>query len=146
MTAATRIRPAAPARRPAAILPRLIAPLVFAAIMLAFTLLTPAFLTGDNLLAVLNQTAILALVAAGMTVVVRSGGIDLSVGVPLDLAALAAAAAIADHYVAWVAVAAGLAFGLAVGLVNAFLIVVLRIPPFLATLSVWFIGTSVQQL
>jgi ribose transport system permease protein len=150
VTAATRTRPATlpapPRRRAADILPRLIAPLVLAAIMLAFSALTPAFLTGDNLLAVLNQTAILALVAAGMTVVVRSGGIDLSVGVALDLAALAAAAAIADHYVAWVAAGVGLAFGLAVGLVNAFLIVVLRIPPFLATLSVWFIGTSVQQL
>ncbi|NKX54465.1 ABC transporter permease [Arthrobacter mobilis] len=148
MTAtATRNRPGLrPAPRAADILPRLIAPLVLAAIMLAFSVLTPTFLTGDNLLAVLNQTAILALVAAGMTVVVRSGGIDLSVGVALDLAALAAAAAIAERYVPWVAVVVGLAFGLAVGLVNAFLIVVLRIPPFLATLSVWFIGTSVQQL
>jgi ribose transport system permease protein len=124
----------------------MIAPLVLAVIMLTFTLLTPTFLTGGNLLAVLNQTALLALVAAGMTVVVRGGGIDLSVGVALDLAALAAAAAVADGYVAWVAVVVGLAFGLAVGLVNAFLIVALHIPPFLATLSVWFIGTSVQQL
>lgn len=125
---------------------RLIAPVVLAAIMLTFTVLSPAFLTADNLLAVLNQTAILALVAAGMTVVVRAGGIDLSVGVALDLAALAAAGAIADHWVPWVAVTAGLAFGLTVGAVNAFLIVVLRIRPFLATLSVWFIGTSMQQL
>jgi ribose transport system permease protein len=147
VTTTTRIPPAAPLWQGAtAALPRLIAPLVLAAIMLAFTVLTPTFLTADNLLAVLNQTAILALVAAGMTVVVRGGGIDLSIGVALDLAALAAAAAIADHYVPWVAVTVGLAFGLAVGLVNAFLVVVLRIPPFLATLSVWFIGTSVQQL
>jgi ribose transport system permease protein len=149
VTTTTPTRPAvqAPGKNGLSIdLPRLIAPLVLAAIMFAFTLLTPTFLTAGNLLAVLNQTAILALVAAGMTVVVRAGGIDLSIGVALDLAALAAAAAIADHYVPWVAAAAGLAFGLAVGLVNAFLIVALRIPPFLATLSVWFIGTSVQQL
>src|SRR4029453_10810048 len=133
-------------KRPSIELPRLIAPLVLASIMLAFTLLTPTFLAADNLLGVLNQSAILALVASGMTVVVRAGGIDLSIGVALDLAALAAAAAIADHYVPWVAVAAGLAFGLSTGLVNALLIVALPIPPFLATLSVWFIGTSVQQL
>jgi ribose transport system permease protein len=149
VTTTTPSRPAVPASGKKGLgiaLPRLIAPLVLASIMLAFSMLTPTFLTADNLLGVLNQTAILALVAAGMTVVVRAGGIDLSIGVALDLAALAAAAAIADHYVPWVAVAAGLAFGLAVGLVNAFLIVALRIPPFLATLSVWFIGTSVQQL
>jgi ribose transport system permease protein len=133
-------------KHPSIELPRLIAPLVLASIMLAFTLLTPTFLAADNLLGVLNQSAILALVASGMTVVVRAGGIDLSIGVALDLAALAAAAAIADHYVPWVAVAAGLVFGLSTGLVNALLIVALRIPPFLATLSVWFIGTSVQQL
>ncbi len=134
------------AHRVTQVLPRLIAPLALATIMFVFTALTPTFLTGDNLLAVLSHTAILALVAAGMTVVVRAGGIDLSVGVALDLAALAAAAAIADSYLPWVAVTVGLAFGLTVGLVNAFLIVVLQIPPFLATLSVWFIGTSVQQL
>ena len=149
MTTRIPIRPTALApgkKRPSIEPHRLIAPLVLASIMLAFTFLTPAFPTPDNLLGVLNQSAILALVAAGMTVVVRAGGIDLSIGVALDLAALAAAAAIADHYVPWVAVAAGLAVGLAIGLVNAFLIVALRIPPFLATLSVWFIGTSVQQL
>ncbi|MDN4609539.1 ABC transporter permease [Arthrobacter burdickii] len=134
------------ASRTGPVLPRLIAPVVLAGILLVFSILSPVFFSGDNLLGVLNQAAILALVAIGMTVVVRAGGIDLSIGVALDLAALAAAATIAEGYVPWVAVTVGLAFGASVGLVNAFLIVVLRIPSFLATLSVWFIGTSVQQL
>lgn len=141
-----RFPPSAGARTLAGLLPRLIAPVALAAIMITFTVLTPTFLTGGNLLAVLNQTAILALVAVGMTIVVRAGGIDLSIGVALDLAALAAASAIAEGYRVWVAVAAGLLFGLLVGAVNAALIIALRIPPFLATLSVWFIGTSAQQL
>ncbi|WP_104181864.1 ABC transporter permease [Arthrobacter sp. B0490] len=128
------------------VLPRLIAPVVLAGILLAFSALSPVFFSSDNLLGVLNQAAILALVAIGMTVVVRAGGIDLSIGVALDLAALAAAAAIAGGYRPWVALTIGLAFGLTVGLVNAALIVLLRIPSFMATLSVWFIGTSVQQL
>ncbi|MBG6182439.1 ribose transport system permease protein [Arthrobacter sp. CAN_A214] len=128
------------------VLPRLIAPVVLAGILIFFSALSPVFLSGENLMGVLNQAAILALVAIGMTVVVRAGGIDLSIGVALDLAALGAAAAIAGAYRPWVALTVGLAFGLAVGLVNAFLIVVLRIPSFMATLSVWFIGTSVQQL
>ena len=129
-----------------AVLPRLIAPVVLAGILLVFSFLSPVFFSGSNLLGVLNQAAILALVATGMTVVVRAGGIDLSVGVALDLTALAAAAAIADGYRPWVALIVGLAFGLTVGLVNAALIVLLHIPSFIATLSVWFIGTSVQQL
>lgn len=128
------------------VLPRLIAPVVLAGILLVFSVLSPVFFSTDNLLGVLNQAAILALVAIGMTVVVRAGGIDLSIGVALDLAALAAAAAIADGYRPWVALIVGLAFGLTVGLVNAALIVLLHIPSFMATLSVWFIGTSVQQL
>jgi len=125
---------------------QLVAPLALAAILFVFTLLSDQFLRADNLAAVLNQSALLALAAVAMTLVVRAGGIDLSLGVAIDLSALAAAALIADGYYAWVAIAAGLGFGALVGLVNALLIVGLRIPPFLATLSVWFVGTSVQQL
>ncbi|GAA1867187.1 ABC transporter permease [Paeniglutamicibacter psychrophenolicus] len=129
-----------------AVAPRLIAPVALAAILLGFGLLSPVFLSVGNLAGVLGQMAILALVATGLTIVVRAGGIDLSIGVAVDLAALGAAALIADGYRAWVAIVVGLLFGLLVGAVNAALIVGLRIPPFLATLSVWFIGTSVQQL
>jgi ribose transport system permease protein len=139
-------RPGREWRRVGAIAPRLVAPVALAAILLGFGMLSPVFLTAGNLAGVLGQMAILSLVAIGMTIVVRAGGIDLSIGVAVDLAALASAALIADGYRAWVAIAAGLLFGLLVGAVNAALIVGLRIPPFLATLSVWFIGTSVQQL
>ncbi|ASN40626.1 ABC transporter permease [Paeniglutamicibacter terrestris] len=133
-------------RRWRSLAPRLIAPVALAAILLGFSLLSPVFLSVGNLVGVLGQMAILALVATGLTVVVRAGGIDLSIGVAVDLAALASAALIADGYRAWVAIVVGLFFGLLVGVVNAALIVGLRIPPFLATLSVWFIGSSVQQL
>jgi ribose transport system permease protein len=125
---------------------RLLAPLVLGTILLVFSLMSSNFLQTDNLLQVLNQSAILALAAAAMTIVVRAGGIDLSIGVSLDLGALAAAALIADGYVPGVALVGGVLFGLTVGLVNAFLIVVLRIRAFLATLSMWFIGTSLQQV
>jgi len=124
----------------------LIAPATLGLIVLTFSLLAPAFLTVGNLLGILGQVALLALVAVGLTVVVRAGGIDLSIGVALDLGALASAWLISDGYRAWVAVVGGLIFALAVGVVNAVLIVGLRIPAFLATLSVWFVGTSVQQL
>lgn len=126
--------------------PRALAPIVLVGILLVFSALSPNFLTAQNLLQVLNQNALLLLAAIAMTVVVRAGGIDLSIGVAIDLAALTAAALFQDGYVTWVAVLGGIVAGVLVGGVNAVLIVVLRIRPFLATLSVWFIGASVQQL
>lgn len=134
------------ARRAGALAPRLITPVALAAVLFVFGTMSPVFLTAGNLLGVLAQLSILGLVATGLTIAVRAGGIDLSIGVALDLSALAAAALIYDGYRAWVAIVAGLLFGLLVGAINAALIFLLRIPPFLATLSVWFIGTSVQQL
>jgi ribose transport system permease protein len=134
------------ARRAGALAPRLITPVALAGVLFVFGTMTPVFLTAGNLLGVLAQLSILGLVATGLTIAVRAGGIDLSIGVALDLSALAAAALIYDGYRAWVAIVAGLLFGLLVGAINAALIFLLRIPPFLATLSVWFIGTSVQQL
>ncbi|MFJ2618316.1 ABC transporter permease [Glutamicibacter sp. NPDC087344] len=127
-------------------LSRAIAPVALGLILLVFSVLSPAFLSAGNLLGVLGQVSLLALVAVGLSIVVRAGGIDLSIGVALDLGALASAWLILDGYRAWVAVLGGLLCALAVGLVNAGLIIGLRIPPFLATLSVWFVGTSVQQL
>ncbi|TLK51973.1 ABC transporter permease [Glutamicibacter sp. V16R2B1] len=125
---------------------RLIAPAALGLILLTFSVLSPVFLTVGNLVGILGQVSLLAMVAVGLTVVVRAGGIDLSVGVSLDLGALASAWLIADGYRAWVAVVGGLLIALVVGVVNALLIVALRIPAFLATLSIWFVGTSAQQL
>ncbi|PRB75293.1 branched-chain amino acid ABC transporter permease [Arthrobacter sp. MYb214] len=125
---------------------RLVAPGTLALILIVFSVLSPVIFTVGNLFGILGQVALLALAAIGLTLVVRAGGIDLSIGVALDLGALASAWLIHDGYRAWVAVAGGLLCALAVGAVNALLIVILRIPAFLATLSVWFAGTSVQQL
>jgi len=133
-------------RRVLAVLPRLVTPLVLAAVLLVFSRLSSEFLTGGNLLSVADQCAILALVAVGLTVVVRAGGIDLSVGVALDLAALTAAQLLGAGYVTWIVVVGALLTAAIVGLLNALLVVGLGITPFMATLSVWFVGTSVQQI
>lgn len=125
---------------------RLLAPGVLALIVLVFAILTPTFATGGNAVSVLSAASLVAIAACAMTVVVRGGGIDLSIGVAVDLAALGATALIADGYVTWFAVVVGVAFGTLAGVVNALLVTVLRIRAFLATLSVWFVGTSVQQL
>jgi len=125
---------------------QLLAPLSLAAIVVTFGVLSENFLTGSNLQVVLASSALLALAAVAMTVVVRAGGIDLSVGVAVDLGAYGAAALVAAGYVPWVAVVGGLLCALVVGAVNAVLVTVVGIRPFLATLAVWLIGSSAQQL
>jgi ribose transport system permease protein len=107
----------------------------------------PGFLNPTNLLNILVQNfALLALVSLGMTLVISTGGIDLSVGTSIDMGSLVFISLISSHYPLLVALVGGALGALAVGALNAFLIAVLGITPFLATLGTLFIGESVQQL
>ena len=96
---------------------------------------TPHFLTVSNLLNVLEQTALNAIVAVGMTFVIISGGIDLSVGSVLAFAGIVLAQALEAGIPAPASVALALAVGVACGLVNGLLITAGRLPPFIATLG-----------
>jgi ribose transport system permease protein len=96
---------------------------------------TPHFLTVSNLLNVLEQTAINAIVAVGMTFVIISGGIDLSVGSILALSGIALGTALQAGTGAPLAIALALAVGLACGLLNGALVTFGRLPPFIATLG-----------
>jgi ribose transport system permease protein len=96
---------------------------------------TPHFLTVSNLLNVLEQTTINAIVAAGMTFVIISGGIDLSVGSVLAIAGIALGQALEAGVPAPAAIALALAVGVACGLVNGMLVSFGRLPPFIATLG-----------
>jgi ribose transport system permease protein len=96
---------------------------------------TPHFLTVSNLLNVLEQTSINAIVAVGMTFVIISGGIDLSVGSVLAVAGIALALALESGVPAPAAIVLALATGTVCGLANGLLITVGRLPPFIATLG-----------
>ena len=96
---------------------------------------TPHFLTVSNLLNVLEQTAINAVIAVGMTFVIISGGIDLSVGSVLAISGIALARLMEAGVPAPAAIAISLAAGLACGLVNGLLVTFGRLPPFIATLG-----------
>jgi ribose transport system permease protein len=97
--------------------------------------LTPHFLTLSNLLNVVQQTSINAIVAAGMTFVIISGGIDLSVGSIVALSGVALGTLLQAGYPPAVAAAAALATGIACGVVNGALVSIGRLPPFIATLG-----------
>jgi len=116
-------------------------------LFVAFSLASPTFLTFANLKSVVvNHFAILSLVSLGMTLVVATGGIDLSIGASVDMASLAYIEVLAQNGSPALAVAAGLAGAAVVGAFNGVLIAGLRVPPFLATLGTLFIAQSAQQL
>lgn len=121
--------------------------IAFVLLFLVFALTAPAFFTVGNLRNILvNNVVMLGIVALGMTLVVSSGGIDLSTGVAVDASSLAFAAALTSGLAAPVACGLGIGGALVIGLINAVLIGGLRLSPFLATLSLLFIGTSAQRL
>lgn len=92
-----------------------------------------AFLTSENLLNVLRQNSMLGLVAIGMTFVILTGGIDLSVGSLLAVAGVIAANL--AHRGTFEAVLAGVGAATAIGLVNGLVIAKARIQPFIVTLA-----------
>lgn len=107
----------------------------FIAVCLLFALSTNAFLSTPNLLNVIRQSAPLLIVAASMTFVITTGGIDLSVGSVLALVS-ALSAALLQMGVPWPAViVAMLALGCLIGAVQGFFIAYEGIPAFIVTLA-----------
>ena len=100
---------------------------------IVLTLSTSAFLTAGNLLNVLRQASLIFLIASGLTFVILSAGLDLSIGANLGLSACLAAAAMKATGSIAVGVAAGLSCGMTIGILNGLLITTLRLPPFIAT-------------
>lgn len=100
----------------------------------ALSLLSDRFLTTSNLINVARQVSINAIVAAGMTVVIITGGIDLSVGSTIALAGCAALL-VAGPAGDLVGMGAGIVVGGLVGLLNGALVAWGRVPPFITTLA-----------
>lgn len=100
-----------------------------------FALCSPSFLTEHNLINILQQSSINACVALGMTLVIISGGIDLSVGPTAALSAVVTATLVVSGMPVPVALLAGLATGVLCGCVNGVLIAVAGLQPFIVTLG-----------
>lgn len=108
---------------------------VLIVLMGGLSLLSERFLTHTNLLNVTRQVTINATLAAGMTLVILSGGIDLSVGAVLALAGAIGAGAMAAGW-GWAGgLASALAVGLAFGAANGVFVAYARLPPFIVTLA-----------
>jgi ribose/xylose/arabinose/galactoside ABC-type transport system permease subunit len=116
------------------------------ALVLLLTALTPFFLTVPNLLNVLEQTSINAIIAVGMTFVILSGGIDLSVGSVVALSGVVLGTTLKAGWPAPAAIAAALAVGGSCGLVNGLLVTVGRLPPFIATLGMMSVARGLALM
>ncbi|MCC5645153.1 ribose ABC transporter permease [Nostoc sp. CHAB 5824] len=104
-------------------------------ICILFALLSPNFLTGGNIVNILRQASINIVLATGMTFVILTGGIDLSVGSILAVSAVFALLVSLLPALSWAAVPAALLAGLFLGLLNGALITFLDVPPFIVTLG-----------
>ena len=109
--------------------------LAFLALSGLLSLLTPAFLNPANLSNVLLQSAINAVLAAGMTFVILTGGIDLAVGSVLALSGMVLGRLLSHGVPIPVAVLASLGVGALLGLLNGLMITRGKLPPFIATLG-----------
>ena len=111
-------------------------PVVVVLLLIAGTIADrEAFLTSDNLLTVLTQASVTGVVAIGMTFVIATGGIDLSVGSMLAAAAIAGGLVGEQQSAPFMLGAIG--FGLLLGLINGVAIAYGRIVPFIATLAMF---------
>ncbi len=108
-------------------------------LVVVLSILSPYFLTWANLINVLRQASLQFMMSAGLTIVILTAGIDLSIGAVLGLAACISASLISGGFVV-VGIAAALLSGLACGLVNGLLVTIGRIPPFIATYGMLWIA------
>jgi ribose transport system permease protein len=119
---------------------------VLVGLVILFGIASPHFLTPDNLLNVMQQSAINAILGIGLTFVIISAGIDLSVGSILALCGLVVADLLVAGHSSVVAIGAGLLAGLLCGVANGLITVLGRIPPFITTLGMMLIARSAAKI
>ena len=101
------------------------------------TILSPSFLSTKNIFNILRQTSVNGIIATGMTFVILTGGIDLSVGSILSISGAVCASLLASGQNIIIAVLAALIIGAMVGFLNGFIITKGKLQPFIATLAQW---------
>jgi len=122
-------------RRTAAILGRYGALIALGALVIVFAIASPYFLTLPNLLQVLNQSALSAIVAGGLTLVLASGQFDLSIGYMVSLSGIIVTILMLQGVPIPVAILIALLAGVVFGIVNGFLVTVLRVNALVGTLG-----------
>jgi ribose transport system permease protein len=106
-------------------------------LLVVFTLASPYFFQSDNLVGILLATTVNGVLALGVTFVIVTGGIDLSIGTVLTLSAVMTGVLVAEwHLPLALGMLGGCLTGAVAGVLNGVLISKLKLPPFIATLGV----------
>lgn len=118
---------------------------VYFALMVLFIILSfasPVFLTANNLINVLRQMSVIGIISVGMTLVIITGGIDLSVGAVVAMTAVVATslAQTEGSYPLGAALLIGVLVGAAMGSFTGFFVAKINVAPFIATLATMTIG------
>jgi ribose transport system permease protein len=113
---------------------------------MVLTFWTPGFFTAANLTNVALQVAVLTIVALGMTLIILTEGIDLSLGPVLGLCGVGAGLMIVAGYPLPVAIGVAIVIGMCFGLLNGTLIAVVGLPPFIVTLGSFGIAQSIATV
>jgi ribose transport system permease protein len=123
---------------------------VFSALIVIVVLMSvssPYFLNADNIFNVLRGMSTIGIMAIGQTMVIITGGIDLSVGSLLAVSSMLTARLIAHHDVnAFVSLLCGLSFGLLLGSISGLIITKFKINPFITTLGMLSVGRGLTYL
>jgi ribose transport system permease protein len=116
-------------------------------ICIFLTITTSTFLTIDNIIIVLRQVSINAMVAFGMTYIIILGGIDLSVGGLIALSGITTTVMLARFNLPLsVSIIIGLISGIVIGLLNGLIIVKGKMPPFIVTLAIAYIARGLAYI
>ena len=135
-------------RQPSGALWQRLGPLLgLATLFVGLSFASPYFLTVDNLLNVLRQSSINAILALGQLIVIITAGIDLSIGSVLGVANVILAILLVNGWHPLAACAAAIATGIGIGLLNGLLLTRLRLPhPFISTLGTMNVGRGAALL
>lgn len=120
--------------------------IAFFAIGIVLSVLSPVFLTSVNIINIIRQTSIYGIMATGMTFVILTGGIDLSVGSLLAVSGVACAGMLRAGFGTFPAILVTLLTGIIFGLMNGLIINVGRITPFVVTLGMMSIARGLTML
>ena len=114
-------------------------------LLVVLSIVSPAFLSVQNLVNIVRQASLLFLLASGLTIVILTAGIDLSIGSVLALSGSVAANFIQQGWV-WAGSLIGLVIGTGCGLLNGLMVALVGLPPFIATYGMLWIAAGFAQV
>ena len=119
---------------------------IFILLFILMTFISPAFCTIDNLINLIRQISVIAILAFGSTFVIISGEFDISIGALMSFVGVIVAGQIVEGYPIWISIPIGLFAGMIVGLINGLIVTKLKINAFITTLGTLYIIRGIANI